>query len=356
MPMLCNAHSNYGEHGLRNGDPSGQPEFPTLSTGYFKARVTFALDLTDAFHENIFTIRNYATNEFSSTDKISFRRLFRSDALDDGIALTIDNTGSSSCRFEPGVFNIVSKESTTFTFGVRSSGSSNLPEMYIRQDDGPEIKALSPSYCLPTSVARTRVEIGQNMGSHGNADAFTGIVTGVELISLDESASGLLETQRHLSLHGQILGRPFTASFHAQWQYLETNLYRDDIRGDQHAFHYCNSVSGDCVWCGQDGIMTQDFAFEFTNGNDSRKLVAPNAIVKGEWALWHCSIESNGTMRISKIFSGGSLDWNDLPNPIVFPKAELHNVQYTGSSLDNGVDNLMWGAVLGLRIDIRHTS
>ena len=78
----------------------------------------------------------------------------------------------------------------------------------------------------------------------------------------------------------------------------------DNVAGGdyQRLFDFGNGAGEDNVWMGQVG-NTNDMAFEIWQGGMAYRVVAKNAIVEGETAVWAVTVDANGIMRVYKDFA-----------------------------------------------------
>ncbi|RFC64145.1 DUF1929 domain-containing protein [Fulvimarina endophytica] len=119
----------------------------------------------------------------------------------------------------------------------------------------------------------------------------------------------------------------------------------DDVAGGefQRLFDFGNGVGADNVWMGQLG-RTNDIAFEIWKDGVPHQVVAKNAIVEGETAVWAATVDAGGVMRIYKDFAQIAMGEGVVP-------ADVDRTSELVGRSNWGADTPLIGEVLDIDVD-----
>ena len=167
-----------------------------------------------------------------------------------------------------------------------------------------------------------------------------GNILGMRVTNLDGTPQHPSDAFALRNFPSQTFGSGFVASFYARFDYIGSPLNFQRIFEFGVADSEANSIA-----CGQYDTYL-DFFCEVFEGNTLHEVIAPNAIVVGEFAFWHFGEESNGTMWLDKDNGDQYVQSDDLFEIPALFRPEL-KFGRSGYLLSGDLD----GIVLGFRLD-----
>lgn len=322
------AGHSLGQHGLDGGDPSSVPSLPEI-TGPFEVTVTFRFNKisTGDGWQRVFDFGNGAGKDnIVLTQRYRRREAWFTVFCHNNIPTTFEDILVTETLTEG--------ELTTFKVGLDTTGL-----MYMIKD-GTLLDSKSTT-CIPSNVSRSNKYLG--ISNWNNNEPLHGSVVGIEVTNYGDGRG--LEAMKFKSFPGQVRTGAFTASMWARFDRLSPPSYAYHPNGSQRLFDFSgDGGSGDNqITLKQVGNST-DIEFVIDQNGSTFSVVAYDAIVIDEFALWHAGVNVNGTMWIQKNDTILATASGDLPI-----SAFRRNLLF-GQSLDP-LDFPLDGVVLGFRLD-----
>ena len=320
---------NAGLHRLE-GEPPTEPELPEI-TGPFEiiVRVRFD-DWSAGSFQRVFDIAAGL-----SLDTITLSQADSTRTMMLGIETCADGNGNAVVLSEPDV--IENGVIATWTVGLDPSGL-----LYMIKDG--VMVGNTTTTCVPRNVPRPRKYIG--FSQHNSHTPLHGAVLGIRIRNLPSLRS--LSDFAFENIPGKI-GRDFTATFYARFDQLGSTAAHP--QGSQHIFEFAKSASEphtNQVYFAQVGD-TADVELFIEYDGDTYSLIAPDAIVVGEFAYWHVEID-DGLMSIHKNSTAGTSFMVEKNYPNLDDIRGRRKLMLIGESSD-ALNRPLDGVVLGLRFD-----
>ena len=330
LMRTCQAHITVGLQGHMPGEnPTGDPTLPAISGAFeVELKVRFNEDKTGLFH-NLF---EYSTT-VNDADSIWFGQ-FTSSGLNTAF-LQVNVSGIRYFCFHnnPG---ITSGRIYTYKFGVDATNTASIFQ------DG-TLRKTCPGIPVPANVSRNHFLGRGDFDNLVNVESLRGAILGLRVTNLGTTlpqAPGEAFALRNFP--GQTFSSSFVASFYARFDNISSG------RNYQRVFDFGNGLADDNIWCSQ-YKQSSDFACAVFRDSVGYRVVAPNAIVEGEFAFWHFGADINGpssTLWIEKDGVRVAEVQFDIQLNNVFRESML-----VGASNWPNTDDDLAGVVLGLRLD-----
>lgn len=312
-----------GAHGLAGKDPPNTPDIPEI-TGPFQITVSARYDnVAGRSWQAVFAFGNGV-----ATDGIILVQVGTSSTM----RLIVYIVDTSYYVEAPNT--IVQGVLQTWKCGVDTSGT-----LWIQLEGDTNIYN-NAAGIIPNNVVRNNKRFGES-DWYTTVDDLAGLVSGIRIRNLLDTysnTSSLLKEMEFLNLPGQLYG-PFTVSFYARFDADDENTSK--------VFCFADENLGNKVVFGRDG-SSQNAVVEITQVSNTNTYKGADLIQKGEMALWHVSVDTNGTPNIVK--NGSPAAFHELITTFsAKPNVTFRKFNFIGEGCSN---ELLDGIVLGLRVDV----
>lgn len=312
----------YGLHAL-DGEPDAKPVFPTFGGAYeiiFQARF-------DSF------VQSQCLFEFhDGTEKNRFNLITTPNR---GLQLYFHDA-NGSYRLSQYVNDNAFEIGVVHEFRI----GANATNAWIYRDDV-LLKKLSYTQTLPPIVARPSQVVGD---SELEFRPLEGIILGFRMKS--DANPSFHDFMRYGNYPGQAFSA-FTLTFHALFRNLTESpeqtvieMYNDVVVGGVPVGAPQNHRIAVEVESGS------DIKFSISDGQTTWVAQSGGSVIEGEWALWHCRVQSDGNVLIRKKGEQSS-------HSILFSRnVALTKILRRRVVLGNSSSDLkMLGALVGLRLE-----
>lgn len=328
--ITASGHLDLGLHGLSGEDPVGTPVLPSIQ-GAFQVELNarFINVSTDAIH-NVF---EYSTVGHSDT---IFFGVHTAGTANSVLHLVI-NVGGTPYNCTQSIAPLANDTLYNYKFGV---STTNTAEIYQNR----VLEATCTGVAIPLNVPRNHFLGTGTLDGTAGTKRMEGAVAGLRVTNAGQQQHPQ-DAYALWNLPGQPFASGFVASFYARFDRVNQD------RNFQILFDIARDRMDNNILCGQVGFFDSFYCQVFEGPVATTTIVAPNAILQGEFAFWHFGVQ-HLNMTTSRLW----IEKNGAQVMEVFVSdLQIQNVfrpqMVFGSSTFNLVDRAVDGVILGFRLD-----